>query len=108
MRILVTGGGGFIGGAVVRQLVARGDRVRSLSRGDYPELEARGVEVRRGDLADQEAVAAAAEGCDAVVHVAAMAGVWGCWEDYHRPNVPSPAPLPRSQGSVPFWRPSSR
>jgi len=87
VRILVTGGGGFIGGAVVRQLVARCDRVRSLSRGDYPELAARGVEVRRGDLADQEAVAAAAEGCDAVVHVAAKAGVWGRWEDYHRPNV---------------------
>ena len=87
MRILVTGGGGFIGGAVVRQLVARGDRVRSLSRGDYPELEALGVEVRRGDLADREAVSAAAQGCDAVVHVAAKAGVWGCWEDYHRPNV---------------------
>ena len=44
MNALVTGGGGFLGGAIVARLRARGDSVRSLSRGDYPALEALGVD----------------------------------------------------------------
>lgn len=87
MKALVTGGGGFLGGAVVRKLVERGDTVRSLARGNYPELNALGVETVRGDVADPQAVARAAEGCDVVFHVAAKAGVWGAYEDYHRANV---------------------
>jgi nucleoside-diphosphate-sugar epimerase len=87
MKALVTGGGGFLGGAIVRQLLARGDDVRSFSRGDYPELRELGVEVCRGDLADAEAVAAAALGCDIVFHTAAKAGIWGPYQDYYRANV---------------------
>ena len=87
MRSLVTGGGGFLGGAIVRRLLARGDDVRSFSRGTYPELEKLGVEVRRGDLCDSEAVSAAVEGCQRVFHVAALPGVWGAYEEYHRTNV---------------------
>src|SRR5262245_49398878 len=87
MKALVTGGGGFLGGAIVRQLRARGDEVRSFSRGDYPELQAQGVEVLRGDLGDPAAVVSAAEGCDIVFHVAAKAGIWGPYEDYFRANV---------------------
>ncbi len=40
MKALVTGGGGFLGGAIVRSLVARGDRVTSLARGHHMELDA--------------------------------------------------------------------
>src|SRR3954453_11948574 len=87
MIALVTGGGGFLGGAIVRQLVARGDSVRSLARGDYPELRALGVETVRGDLADAEAVRRGVARCDAVFHVAAKAGVWGPPEEYRRANV---------------------
>ena len=87
MRVLVTGGGGFLGGAIVRRLVARGDRVRSFARGEYPELEKIGVEVRRGDLCDADAVAAATVGCERVFHVAAMPGVWGAYKKYYRTNV---------------------
>src|SRR5262245_61521983 len=87
MRALVTGGGGFLGGAVVRQLVARGDAVRSLSRQRYPALDALGVAQFQGDVADADAVAAAAAGCDVVFHVAAKAGVWGPAAEYHRANV---------------------
>jgi nucleoside-diphosphate-sugar epimerase len=87
MRILVTGGGGFLGAALCRALVARGHAVRSLSRGDYPELRSLGVECVRGDLADASAVDTATDGCAAVFHVAAKAGVWGRYDDYHRANV---------------------
>lgn len=87
MKALVTGGGGFLGGAIVRLLVARGDAVRSFARGDYPWQNDLGVEAVRGDLADPGAVARAAAGCDVVFHVAAKAGVWGAFADYQRANV---------------------
>jgi len=87
MRALVTGGGGFLGGAIVRMLRERGDEVVSFSRADYPELAALGVTQLRGDLADLKAVTAAAQGCDIVFHVAAKAGIWGAYADYHAANV---------------------
>jgi 2-alkyl-3-oxoalkanoate reductase len=87
MKALVTGGGGFLGSAIVRQLRARGDQVVSFSRGHYPELAAIGVEQRRGDLSDLDALVEAARGCDIVFHVAAKAGIWGSYEEYHRANV---------------------
>ena len=85
--ILVTGGGGFLGSAIVRQLVARGDAVRILQRSAAPALAALGVDVVRGDLADASAVLSACRGCDAVIHVAAKAGVWGSTESYVSANV---------------------
>jgi nucleoside-diphosphate-sugar epimerase len=87
MKALVTGGGGFLGGAIVRLLVERGDEARSFSRGDYPLLRELGVAQFRGDLADREAVIRAAEGCDVVFHVAARAGIWGSFAEYYRANV---------------------
>lgn len=87
MTVLVTGGGGFLGQALCRALVARGLTVRSLSRGDYPALNALGVETLRGDIADLDIVQRAVSGCDAVFHTAAKAGVWGPLVEYHRANV---------------------
>lgn len=87
VTVLVTGGGGFLGGAIVDQLLARGESVRSIARSAYPELEAKGVTCFQGDLADLEAVNPAVDGCDAVIHVAAKAGVWGPYEDYFQANV---------------------
>lgn len=87
MKILVTGGGGFVGGHIVDRLLARGYTVRSLGRSPQPALSAKGVEVVCGDLADKETVGAACEGMDGVFHVAAKAGVWGSWESFYRPNV---------------------
>lgn len=86
-RALVTGGGGFLGSAVVDRLLAAGHAVRSFSRGDYPELRAKGVETVQGDLADLDVVVKAVEGCDVVFHVAALAGVWGRKVDYEHANV---------------------
>ncbi|MBL0226305.1 MAG: NAD-dependent epimerase/dehydratase family protein [Geobacteraceae bacterium] len=87
MKALVTGGGGFLGGVIVRMLRERGDEVRSFSRAAYPALSALGVEQALGDLADRDAVIAAAHGCDTVFHVAAKAGIWGDYRDFHQANV---------------------
>lgn len=87
MKILVTGGGGFLGGYVVRQLVERGDKVRSFSRGSYDTLSKLGVEQKQGNLNDPGAVSDAVAGCDAVVHVGGKAGVWGPYEEYYNANV---------------------
>ena len=87
MKALVTGGGGFLGGAIVQQLLEEGYSVRSFSRGSYPELEALGVEISRGDLAEAEAVQEACQGCQIVFHVAAKAGIWGNENDYYQANV---------------------
>lgn len=87
MVALVTGGGGFLGKAILQRLVARGIRARSISRGNYPQLTALGVEHIQGDLADPAAVRRAAEGCDLIFHVAARPGIWGRYEDFYRANV---------------------
>ena len=87
MKALVTGGGGFLGGVIVRMLRERGDEVRSFSRGDYPALAALGAEQFRGGLEDRNAVAAAAKGCDIIFHVAAKAGIWGTYHDFYQANV---------------------
>ncbi|MEO6263611.1 MAG: 2-alkyl-3-oxoalkanoate reductase [Luteimonas sp.] len=87
MKILVTGGGGFLGQALCRGLVERGFDVTSFNRGRYPALDALGVRQRQGDLADRDAVLAAAQGCGAIFHNAAKAGAWGSYDSYHRANV---------------------
>lgn len=87
MKALVTGGGGFLGKAIVKRLRERGDEVRSFSRNPHSELTEMGVEHCRGELADAGAVKRAAEGCDIIFHVAAKAGVWGPYEEFYRANV---------------------
>ena len=88
MKILVTGGGGFLGQALCRGLVERGHEVTSFNRGHYPALDGIGVRQVAGDLADREAVIAAfAGGFDAVFHNAAKAGAWGSYDSYHQANV---------------------
>ncbi|HEY0856486.1 MAG TPA: 2-alkyl-3-oxoalkanoate reductase [Albitalea sp.] len=87
MKILVTGGGGFLGQALCRGLRERGHEVVSFNRGHYPALDVLGVRQVRGDLAQRDAIISAAEGCEAVFHNAAKAGAWGSYESYHLANV---------------------
>jgi dTDP-glucose 4,6-dehydratase len=75
MRILVTGGAGFIGSHCAKRLVANGDEVVVLDKltysGNQANLEGADVEFVQGDIADRDAVAAAAQGCDAILNFAA-------------------------------------
>jgi nucleoside-diphosphate-sugar epimerase len=74
VKVFVTGATGFIGGEVARQLRARGDEVACLVRSPQKaaKLTELGCELVAGDLADEPAIRAGMEGCDAVIHAAAM------------------------------------
>jgi dihydroflavonol-4-reductase len=84
-RVLVTGGTGFVGGLLLRRLVHEGRSVRALVRrpGDRERLSTPEVELALGDLADEEALARAADGCEVVYHAAGM----------NQLCLPDPAPL---------------
>jgi nucleoside-diphosphate-sugar epimerase len=74
VKVFVTGGTGFIGGEVVRQLRARGDEVSCLVRTPEKGRTAAdlGCRLVPGDLGDSKAIREGIEGCDAVIHAAAM------------------------------------
>ena len=86
-RVLVTGGGGFLGSAIVKQLVAKGYKVHTLNRSSYEHLDTLNVKSFRGDIAKLDDVLTAAKGCDTIIHTAAKAGVWGTWSSYYSANV---------------------
>src|SRR5215211_107841 len=87
MKVLVTGGGGFLGRAIVQRLHKRGNNVRTFQRGRYADLESLGIECFRGDLGDLDSLARAIEGCEVVFHVAAKVGVWGKYREFYNTNV---------------------
>jgi nucleoside-diphosphate-sugar epimerase len=85
----VTGGSGFIGGALIERLVAGGCEVTALARSDRSAaaVEAVGARPARGDLGDVAAMTEAARGCEAAFHLAAHVEQWGKWEDFVKGNV---------------------
>ena len=91
MRVLVTGGTGFVGSQLVAALVSRGDQVRVLRRANSSLLALEGlpnIEHVIGDILDLEAVAQAVTGCDLVFHVAALSSYWRAQrEQIYRINV---------------------
>ena len=87
MKVLVTGGGGFLGSAICRQLLARGDEVIAYQRSASEELEKLGIRIIQGSITDAEVLNTALKGVDAVIHTAAKAGIWGAYDDYFGPNV---------------------
>ena len=87
MKVLVTGGGGFLGSYIVKQLLAKDYDVTNLSRNTYLELSELGVQSLQVDLTDSSAVSELdLSAFDCIFHVAAMAGVWGKYENYYKIN----------------------
>src|SRR5688572_6713177 len=85
----VTGGSGFIGGALIKRLRAEGWTVRALARseGSAGIVADRGAEPVRGDLDDADSMALGAQGADVTFHAAAHLGEWGKREEFERGNV---------------------
>lgn len=84
MRILITGGGGFLGTAIIKQLLKNPEnKITNFARGVYPELEAMGVKTIRGDIRHKVDVdKVMSYGFDVIFHVAAKAGVWGTYKEF--------------------------
>ena len=78
MPVLVTGATGFVGSAVARALIARGESVRALARAgsDRRNLADLKIEIAEGDLTDRASLERAARGCEALYHVAADYRLW--------------------------------
>jgi len=90
VRVLVTGGTGFVGSQIVAALVRRGDTVRVLRRASSSLVVLDGLEIEHflGDVLEPEAVARAVTGCDLVFHAAAVASYWRAQrEQVYRVNV---------------------
>jgi dihydroflavonol-4-reductase len=90
MKCFVTGASGFIGSNLVRELVARGHRVKALLRPDADERGLSGVAFERvtGDILDFQRVQSALEGCDWCFHAAASYHLWmRHYSVMHRVNV---------------------
>ncbi len=85
--VLVTGGTGFLGRAIVDRLLLQGRPVAVAGRTPAPDLVARGVRFIRVSLEDPVGVREACRGMQAVFHVAARVGVWGRRTDFFRINV---------------------
>jgi nucleoside-diphosphate-sugar epimerase len=85
----VTGGSGFIGGALIRRLVAEGWDVHALVRSEASaqKVTALGAKAIAGDLADVPSMAVGAQYCEIAFHCAAHLGDWGTREEFERGNV---------------------
>jgi nucleoside-diphosphate-sugar epimerase len=88
MKVAVTGGGGFLGREIVEQLIIAGHEVVVVSRGQTTSSEFSGnVQFIRCDINDRQKLIKSFEGCETVVHSAALSAPWGERSDFQKQNV---------------------
>lgn len=87
MKIIVTGGSGFLGRYIVNSLLKEGHEVAVFGRSFPKDLAEKGVKCLRGCLSHPVQVNNALFNVEAVFHVGAKAGIWGKWKDFYNTNV---------------------
>lgn len=86
-RVLITGGGGFVGKALLKLLLKHNIECAVVGRSSYPELQTLKVTCYQGDICDKDFVLATIKDFDVVFHVAALAGIWGNGSQFYNINV---------------------
>ena len=84
---LVTGGSGFLGRKTCSLLLEQGYAVRSLARNHHSDMDSMGIEQILGSITDINALKIAIKDCHAVIHTAALAGIWGSQSTYINVNL---------------------
>ncbi len=86
-RVLITGGGGFVGKALAKLLLKEKIDCAVLGRNSYPDLHALKIKCYQGDICDKNFILSTIKDFDVVFHVAALAGIWGKKEYFYNINV---------------------
>lgn len=86
MKVLITGGGGFLGFYIAKLLIKENFQVVSFSRSKYEKLTQLGVEQISGDLQNKNQIMTALTGVDAVIHTASKVGMNGSYNDFYHTN----------------------
>ena len=86
MKILITGGGGFLGSSLAKKLLFLGNEVTILGRQSYPKLK-KIFRCIKADVRDRSSIIKALEGQQIVFHTAAIPGIWGEYKDYYETDV---------------------
>jgi len=87
MKILITGGNGFLGRNIFKKLLGKGHELYSFSRSDHPFYKEQGITWAQGDICNFDSIKNAISGMDVVFHTASKVSPWGRWEDFYSINV---------------------
>jgi len=86
-RVLITGGGGFVGKAILKLLLQENVECAVIGRNKYPELESLKIQCFQGNISDRNFILSTIKDYDVVFHVAALAGIWGKRQHFYNVNV---------------------
>ena len=86
MKVLITGGGGFLGSHLARRLFGRGDDVTVLGRSTYPQFD-KSIHCVQVDIRGRDALTRALKGQEVVFHTVAIPGIWGDYNDFYQTDV---------------------
>lgn len=85
-KVLITGGGGFLGRNITKLLIKKNYEVHTFQRNFYPELETLGVKQHLGDLLNIDQIKNALIGIDSVIHTASKVGMNGTFQEFYLAN----------------------